>query len=122
MGEQQRLEKENFQGVKILGSETSYPPINSNVLPSHFHASGLDLSTTNRAIDPAAMKQFTSSLDIPGPRDVVVKEYSEWQQSNITDDTVKSAFRQACDVTLVKVLHIEQVHDDQDPGYSLVGY
>jgi hypothetical protein len=39
-------------------------------------------------------------LDIPGPRDVAVKKYSTWQQSQVTDETLKVEYQKACDVTL----------------------
>ncbi|CAI7627778.1 unnamed protein product [Penicillium glandicola] len=76
----------------------AYPPININV-----------------AADPKGL----SPLDIPGPRDDAVKEYSEWQVSNVTDDTLKAAFRQAYDVMLENGLDLEQVHKDQDPEFFI---
>jgi hypothetical protein len=59
------------------------------------------------------------SLDIPGPRDLAVKEYSEWQQSHVTDDGLKDAFRQACDVMLDDDLDLEQVYKDRDPEFFI---
>ncbi|KAL3261624.1 hypothetical protein ABHI18_003597 [Aspergillus niger] len=56
-----------------------------------------------------------SSLDIPDPRDVAAKEYSEWEMSNVENDTLKSAFRQVCDVMLDNGLDLEQVYKDQNP-------
>lgn len=41
-----------------------------------------------------------SSLEFPCPRDVALKEYGEWQMSNVENDALKSAFRQVCDVML----------------------
>lgn len=63
------------------------------------------------AVDSKAM----SLLEIPGHRDGAVKEYGEWQASNVTDDTLKAASRQACDVMLENGLDLEQVYRDQDP-------
>ena len=60
-----------------------------------------------------------SSLDIPGPRDVAAKEYGEWQMSNVENDTLKSAFRQVCDVMLDNGLDLEQVYKDQDPDFFI---
>ena len=48
---------------------------------------------------PAACSSITS-LDIPGPRDVAVRLYSEWQQSNVIDEGLKTEFQKACDVAL----------------------
>jgi hypothetical protein len=56
----------------------------------------LDVSTPT----PAADLTVTSLLEIPGLRDVAVKEYSEWQVLNDGDDTLKTVFRRVCDVML----------------------
>jgi hypothetical protein len=56
-------------------------------------------------------------LDIPGPRDIAVRKYSDWQQSKVHDETMKAEFRKACDVTLEEGLDLEQVYDDHDPGF-----
>lgn len=50
-----------------------------------------------------------SPHEIPGSRDVGVKEYGEWQKSNIDDETPKTAFRQVCEVMLKNRLDLEQV-------------
>jgi hypothetical protein len=55
--------------------------------------------------------------DIPGPRDAAIKAYSEWQQSNIVEDALKEEFQKACDATLDDELDLEQVCEDQDPGF-----
>lgn len=54
-----------------------------------------------------------------GPRDEAVKEYGGGQASNVTDDTLKAAFRQVCDVMLENGLRFEQVYKDQDPGFFI---
>ena len=60
-----------------------------------------------------------SLLEVPGPRDEAVKEYGEWQASNVNDDILKVAFRQVCDVMLENGLDLEQVYKDQDPGFFI---
>ena len=60
-----------------------------------------------------------SPLDIPGPRDEAVKEYSEWQVSNVTDNTLKAAFRQVCNVMLENGLDLEPVYKDQNPEFFI---
>lgn len=115
MEKQQRLEKEQQKGG--LGTGVPYLPININFLPSHSPASGLDLLSEKGAIDPATKKQVTHCLGIPGLRDVAVKEHSEWQELNVTDDMLKTGFRQACNIALGNGLDLEQVYNDQDPGF-----
>jgi hypothetical protein len=56
----------------------------------------------------------------PGlPRYEAVKECGEWQVSQVTDDTLKTAFRQVCEVLLENGLDLEQVYKDQDPGFFI---
>jgi hypothetical protein len=45
-----------------------------------------------------------------------VREYSEWQQSNVGDKRLKAGFRKAYEVALRYGLDLEQVYADQDPG------
>lgn len=113
MEEQQRLEKKSQKGGHIENG-APYPPININVLPSRSSATGLDISDAQRAADVKGL----IPLDIPGPRDEAVKEYSEWQVSNVTDDTLKAAFRQVCNM-IENGLDLEQVYKDQDPEFFI---
>jgi hypothetical protein len=50
---------------------------------------------------------------------LAVKEYGEWQQSNVVDEALKAEFQKACEVTLQDGLDLEQVHEDQDPGFFI---
>lgn len=111
--EQQRQEKDKSKSGNVLGV-TPYPPININVLPSH--SVGLDTTASSATADPSVSKE-TSPLKIPGFRDVAVKEYGEWLASTVSDDTLKAAFRQACDVTLSDGFDLEHIHKDQNPGF-----
>ena len=99
----------------IPGTGAPYPPININVLPSQPSAPGLDISATDAAVGSKAM----NPLEIPGPRDEAVKEYGEWQVSNVTDGTLKAAFRQVCDLMLESGLDLEQVYKDRDPEFFI---
>lgn len=115
MEEQQRLEKGKRKGGPVLRPGVPYPPINITVLSSQSSAPEMETSASKMAGDPI----ITSPLDIPGPRDIAVKEYGEWQQPNIADDDLKAAFRQACDVTLEDGLDLKQVYKDQDPEFFI---
>ena len=111
--EQQKMEKAKRKGDPYLGQGGPYPPININVLVSQSPVPGIGVS---RKIDnPSAM----DPLEIPGPRDLAVKVYSEWQQSHVTDDGLKDRFRQACDVMLDDGLDLEQVYKDRDPEFFI---
>jgi hypothetical protein len=113
--EHQRREQ---QTAATSAPTPSLPPISiTNVMPSHHHQS----PTTKIADGGNAMatKQHSRSLeiDIPGPRDAAVIAYCEWQQSNVVDEALKDEFRKACVATLEDGLDLEQVYEDQDPGF-----
>jgi hypothetical protein len=71
MEEQQETEKNKGKGDPYLGRGGPYPPININVLPSQSPVPGMEVS--KKADDPSAI----DILEIPGPRDLAIKEYSE---------------------------------------------
>jgi hypothetical protein len=54
---------------------------------------------------------------MPGPWDLAVREYSEWQQPNVVDEMLKMELHKACDMALDDGLDLEQVSEDQDPGF-----
>jgi hypothetical protein len=111
--ERQRLERQ----PKPNNVATPFPPINiTNVLP-HSHQS--PMASSNEPT-PSEVRPFGNTcLDIPGPRDLAVKEYSEWQQSNVVDEKLKTEFGKACKVALQDGLDLEQVYEDQDPGFFI---
>ncbi|KAJ5675726.1 hypothetical protein N7462_008623 [Penicillium macrosclerotiorum] len=111
--EQQRQEKDKGKNGNILGG-TPYPPININVLPSY--SAELDVTASSAIADPSVSKE-RCLLRIPGFRDVAAKEYSEWLASTVSDDTLKAAFRQACNVTLSDGFDLEHIYKDQNPRF-----
>ncbi|CAG7925979.1 unnamed protein product [Penicillium olsonii] len=115
MEEQQRQEKDKRKTENNLGN-TPYPPININVLPSH--SVGLD-ATASSAIADLRVSNEPSPLKIPGFRDVAVKEYGEWLASTVSDDTLKAAFRQACNVTLSDGFDLGHIYKDQSQGFFI---
>lgn len=113
--EQDRLGRDKHKGSHITGARSAYPPININVSSSQSAPHRLDVSAP-RAADNS---QTLSPLEIPGLRDVAVKEYSEWQVSNVKNDSLKSAFREVCDMMLENGLDLDQVYRDQDPHFFI---
>ena len=100
-------------------SRASLPPITiTNVLPPH---SGQSPSTTSTSSAPSSMERASRrmSLDIPGPRDLAVVAYSQWQQSNVADEAQKTEYQKACDITLLEMLDLEQLHEDQDYDFFI---
>jgi hypothetical protein len=45
------------------------------------------------------------------------ERYSEWQQTQVVDEKLKTEFQKACSVTLEDRADLEQVYEDQDPGF-----
>lgn len=111
--ERQRLDRQ----PKPNNMLTPFPPINiTNVLP-HSHQS--PMTSSSEPTPAAEVRPFGDTcLDIPGLRDHAIKEYSEWQQSNVGDEALKAEFAEACEVALQDGLDLEQVYEDQDPGFS----
>ncbi|KAG4427484.1 hypothetical protein IFR05_017033 [Cadophora sp. M221] len=68
-------------------------------------------------LDPPSIP--VNRLNIPGLRDVAVKNYSDWQQSNVGNEALKVEFQKACDVALADDLDLEQIHGDQDPDFFI---
>jgi hypothetical protein len=112
--ERQRLERQ----PKSNNMSTPFPPINiTSVLPQSHQSPIVNSSEPTPA---AEVRPFGDTcLDIPGLRDQAVKEYSEWQQSNVCDETQKADFRKACEAALEDGLDLEQVYEDQDPGFFI---
>lgn len=95
----------------------SFPPITiTNVMPSQSHDSPLTVSASGTPV--SEKRGFCRvSFDIPGPRDLAVMAYTEWQRSNVVDEAQQAEYQKACDVTLLEMLDLEQVHEDQDPDF-----
>lgn len=116
MEEQQRVEKGRRRGGNALEGGTPYPPININVLSSQSHLPGLDTTASKADVDSAGPTD-AGPLKIPGFKDVAVKQYGEWLASSVSDETLKAAFRQACDVTLSDGFGLKHIHKDQNPEF-----
>jgi hypothetical protein len=56
-------------------------------------------------------------LDIHGFLDVAVEEYSDWQQSRVRREDQKNEIRKLCNIALDHGLDLQQLYDDQDPGF-----
>ncbi|CAN9415616.1 unnamed protein product [Alternaria alternata] len=113
---QRRLERR----TTTSGAPTpSLPPITiNNVMPSPASESPLTASVSSGAMyrRPSSGK---SCLDIPGPRDIAVAAYGNWQQSKVVDQTLQLEYQKACNVTLQDGLDLEQVFEDQDADFFI---
>ncbi|KAJ5529827.1 hypothetical protein N7527_003220 [Penicillium freii] len=113
--ERQRLERPRPHNR--TASETSCPPITiTNVLPTQ--TTQVAGSPAPPPIENAATPSiYPPELHIPGLLDLAVKEYSTWQQSRLSDKTLKAEVRKACDVALDDGLDLTQIEEDKNPDY-----
>jgi hypothetical protein len=94
-------------------TSTVFAPINiTNVLPSS-HTSSIT-GSLGSSDPPARRFPNITSLDIPGPRDIAVRSYYEWQQSNVIDDDQKKEYRKAGDIKWGDGLDLEQVSEGKE--------
>ncbi|KAJ6003797.1 hypothetical protein N7540_011192 [Penicillium herquei] len=81
------------------------------------------LETPNPSAAPAMLPpprvQVNDDFNIPGLRDVAVREYSGWHAANVADDSLKAQFRQAYDIALANGLDLQLIHEDQDPSFFI---
>ncbi|CAG8342596.1 unnamed protein product [Penicillium salamii] len=118
--EQQRLENSNLKSNKSLVPGIC-PPIHISFMGTQPTLQQPTISTTGVSTSVLQSNgQDPARLEIDGPRDVAVKEYSTWQETNVEDETLKAYFRLACDITLANGLDLEQVYEDQDAQFFVV--
>jgi hypothetical protein len=84
------------------------------VLPPQLFQTSTGTSQAVINANPPSIAAEVTRLKVPSLRDVAVKTYSKWQQSNVDNNELKLEFQKACDVTLADGLDLEQLHEDQD--------
>lgn len=114
--EQERRER---RSTIASAATPSFPPITTtNVMPSQAQDSPSTASTSGT---PLCEKwpSYRANLRIPGPRDLAIMAYSEWQRSNVVDEAQQSEYQKSCDAILLDMLPSEQVYEDQDPAFYI---
>ncbi|KAJ5365325.1 hypothetical protein N7517_008211 [Penicillium concentricum] len=119
MEEQQRLENQQSKKKNLSSIPGSYP-INihfNGVQPSsQLETPG---SSASPAMPSSPKAQVNDDFNIPGLRDVAVREYSAWHEANVADDHLKAQFRQACDIALANGFDLQLIYEDQDPSFFI---
>ena len=90
------------------------PPVinNINVLPAH---SAQQLLTST---DPVSSNTILADfIDISGPLDTAVEEYTAWQKSCVRCVIFKEQIAKAGEVALENCLNLKQIDKDQDPEF-----
>jgi hypothetical protein len=116
--EQQWLERRQ---TTTSTSTSNFPSINiMNALSAQPYQTLFGTSPTATLVsDLSSLSTPANRLDIPGLRDVAVKNYSNWQQSKVSDVALKVEFQKACHLTLADGLDLEQIREDQDPDFFI---
>ncbi|PSN61087.1 hypothetical protein BS50DRAFT_505256 [Corynespora cassiicola Philippines] len=110
--EQQRLERHRSR------SSSSLPPINiTNVLPVPSSQFSVPAASVPACDLTESSSGKHSPLTVPGARDVAVKEYSHWQQSQVDDEFLKIEYQKASGIALADGFDLEQIHENQDPKH-----
>ncbi|KAI9036760.1 uncharacterized protein KD926_001338 [Aspergillus affinis] len=111
--ENQQVDKKK-KAVDYSTMGSMCPPININVLPAGafqqpMHTPANDTMPTTPGC--------TESIMIDGLLDVAVEEYTEWQQSRVSNETFRENITKAHDVTIENCLDLMQIYEGQDPGF-----
>ncbi|OQE68824.1 hypothetical protein PENNAL_c0145G00226 [Penicillium nalgiovense] len=120
MEERHRLESQQSQKNKMVGTPGSCQPININF-------NGMQSSPQRDTSNPTTASamvlppndQVMEDLNLTGLRDEAVKDYGAWHESNVGDENLKAQFRQACNVALANGLDLRLIHEDQDPSFFI---
>ena len=110
--DQQRLERRR-KAPNLPSS--NLPPINiTNVLPESHRTL---MSTSPMMADEPPYPPPTTPLTVPGLRDAALKEYRDWQQSQVGDLEWKAGFQKAYDIAMKHGLDLQQIYEDQNPSF-----
>lgn len=112
-------QRRDRQATGASASTPNLPPITiNNVIPSPSQ----DFPLSRSMSAPSVAQELSvsgSRLNIPGPRDLAVLAYCEWQQSNVVDEGQKKEYQKARDAMLEEMLDLEQVYKDQNPDFFI---
>jgi len=95
------------------------PPINIVLLAQTPSSSVLATTSATAPGTPSSITSRYKRLDIPGPRDIAVRDYSEWHASKVDDNDLKNDHRKACQVALKNGLDLQQIFSHPDPTFFI---
>lgn len=104
-------EEQSAQSKRLKSAmvPNNFPPIQiTNVLPNH--------ASPEPEIQP---RPTVKRIHISGLCDVAVQDYSEYQQSQVRDESLKAEFQTAANLVLAEGLDLEQLHEDRDPEFLI---
>jgi hypothetical protein len=107
--EHQRLSKANKSPNNLTTGSTTLPPININVLPTQ---SSQPLISSSWGTEATSISSQATYLDIPGPLEAAVEEYSGWHLSRVNSDSYKENIKKARDIALDNCLDLGQIQGE----------
>lgn len=115
--EQQRQQQQHISRKRRGEALSPYtmPPVHiTNVLPSHTQSSPRALSPEDTNVEQDhTFRAMHATLGLTGPRDVLVQEYSEWQQGQVHSEIWKEQFRAAGEVVLANGIDLDLLEQRQ---------
>lgn len=105
---------------RATSCSSEMPPIKiTNVLPAQ--SASPDLVPRSASEPVEVLSRTPAYLGIAGPRDVAVKQYTEWHCSKVSIATWKVDFQKACRLTLEEGFDLEHVYADGDAQFYING-
>jgi hypothetical protein len=112
-------EQEERKARAAATSSRNAPPIHiTNVLPGHSQQT----STPDTQLGPMVLARPSNNasaqrLGIQGLRDDKVREYTEWQKSQVRNPLYKEAFDKACKAALKVGYDLDCIYEKQDLNF-----
>jgi hypothetical protein len=89
----------DIKGLLTFRHQTFLPLILQTCYLGHFISPSYQL--TNAAQSSVATPPPITPLVVPSLRDVAMKEYSDWQESQVNNQTLKAEFQKAYELALI---------------------
>ena len=99
-------------------TNSDFPPITiTNVLPPLTSQSVPQTADQTSVTDSSTQPSRRRRLKVFGPRDVALKDFCEWQETQVEDPGLKEDFQKAHEVAMAHALDLELLYEDNDPEF-----
>ncbi|KAF6796396.1 hypothetical protein CSOJ01_13214 [Colletotrichum sojae] len=115
--EQHQRERQRRRTMSSVASEPTDPSTDLVLQSAQTNVVSPSASTSAATV----LSSIPNGLEVLGLRDDAIREYSEWQCSQVRGEDLKMDFRKACDLALKDGLDLELMHKDPDTGILIKG-
>lgn len=114
-------EQEERRARAAAKSSRNGPPIQiTNVLPSHAQQTSTpDVELGSMSLPHPSNTTSNQRFEISRPRDDRVREYTEWQKSQVRDPLQKEAFDKACNAALKVGYDLDWISQKKDEKFFI---